>query len=90
MVLLREVDEFGARALAERIRAGIESARIDHGGQTIAMTVSSGVAGSHAEDGDINDTIERADRGLYMAKNTGRNRVFLMPWTAAIQSRSAA
>jgi hypothetical protein len=35
-------------------------------------TVSIDVAVADSADRDIDDTIERADRGLYMAKNTGR------------------
>jgi diguanylate cyclase (GGDEF)-like protein len=90
VVLLREVDELSARAFADRLRIAIEEAGIAYGGQAISVTVSIGVAVAHAADRDINDTIERADRGLYMAKNTGRNRVFFMPATPEVAGRHAA
>jgi diguanylate cyclase (GGDEF)-like protein len=90
VVLLREVDEPNARAFAERVRVVIEQATINYGGNAIKVTVSIGVAAASAVDRDINDTIERADRGLYMAKNTGRNRVFFMPATPETQGRHAA
>jgi diguanylate cyclase (GGDEF)-like protein len=90
VVLLREVDELNARAFADRVRAVIESAAVTYGSDAIKLTVSIGVATANAADRDINDTIERADRGLYMAKNTGRNRVFFMPAETDVPSRHAA
>lgn len=90
VVLLREVDELSARAFAERIRSVIEQTPVDYGSQTINVTVSIGLALANSADRDIDDTIERADRGLYMAKSTGRNRVFFMPATPEAQSRHAA
>ena len=90
VVLLREVDELSARAFADRLRVAIEETSIEYGSQPINVTVSIGVALAHAADRDINDTIERADRGLYMAKNTGRNRVFFMPASPEAPSRHAA
>jgi diguanylate cyclase (GGDEF)-like protein len=90
VVLLREVDELSVRAFADRLRGVIEQAPIIYGGAAIKVTVSVGVAVANAADRDINDTIERADRGLYMAKHTGRNRVFFMPATPEDQGRHAA
>jgi diguanylate cyclase (GGDEF)-like protein len=90
VVLLREVDEIGARNFAERVRLAVAAAEIAHGNDIIKVTVSIGVAVANRADRDIEDTIERADRGLYMAKNTGRNRVFFMPATGDVPSRAAA
>jgi diguanylate cyclase (GGDEF)-like protein len=90
VVLLREVDEIGARNLAERIRLAVEATEIACGDNVVKITVSIGAAVANAADRDIEDTIERADRGLYMAKNTGRNRVFYMPATGDVPSRHAA
>ncbi|MGH6769405.1 MAG: sensor domain-containing diguanylate cyclase [Xanthobacteraceae bacterium] len=90
VVLLREVDEIAARNLAERVRHAVEATEITCGGDVIKVTVSIGVAVANAADRDIEDTIERADRGLYMAKNTGRNRVFFMPVAQDVPSRDAA
>lgn len=79
VVLLREVDEENARRLAERIRQRIEQAPVVFGQTAIGVSVSIGVALAAEHDRDIDDVIERADKGLYMAKNTGRNRIFFMP-----------
>jgi diguanylate cyclase (GGDEF)-like protein len=62
--------------LADRIRASIQSATIKHGNVVIPITVSVGLALFEESDRDVQDVIERADQGLYVAKKTGRNRTF--------------
>jgi len=79
VVLLREIDQENAMLLAERIRNSIEQATIQHGETRIAATVSIGVAINADVDRDVQDMIERADQGLYIAKKSGRNRTVLMP-----------
>lgn len=79
VVLLREVDEEMARELAERIRTSIEASVIGYGRETLRVTVSIGIAVASEIDRDIADVIERADQGLYLAKNIGRNRTFFTP-----------
>jgi diguanylate cyclase (GGDEF)-like protein len=78
VVLLREVDEQGARELGARIRERVAAEPVGYGGIEIRLTVSIGVTCADKTDRDIQDTVERADRALYMAKNTGRNRVFTL------------
>lgn len=79
VVLLREIDQETAVLLADRIRTSIESARVTHENVVIPITVSVGLALFDENDRDVQDVIERADQGLYVAKKTGRNRTFLMP-----------
>jgi diguanylate cyclase (GGDEF)-like protein len=72
IVLLPMTDKRGALTAAERLRARIEQHAFY---RRKRLTVSVGVAG-FPEDGD---TVERllgcVDEALYMAKNTGRNRI---------------
>jgi diguanylate cyclase (GGDEF)-like protein len=76
VVLLRETDLGNAFLLAERIRHQIGSGVVEARGQTIVnVTASIGLALAHSDDRDIADVIERADRALYLAKTSGRNRV---------------
>jgi diguanylate cyclase (GGDEF)-like protein len=79
VVLLREIDQETAVLLAERIRGSIEQVTITHGEASFAATVSIGVAINASGDRDVQDMIERADQGLYIAKKSGRNRTVLMP-----------
>jgi diguanylate cyclase (GGDEF)-like protein len=90
VMLLREVDEESARALATRIQEKIAVSPIGFGSKQIPVTVSIGVALVAQCDRDVSDTIERADRGLYMAKNTGRNRVFFYPLASEAAALAAA
>ena len=89
VVLLREIDQETAVLLANRIRTSIESATVRHGDIVIPITVSVGLALFDERDRDVQDVIERADQGLYVAKKTGRNRTFLMPATDERAARAA-
>ena len=89
VVLLREIDQDTAVLLADRIRASIESAAVCHGDIVIPITVSVGLALFDESDRDVQDVIERADQGLYVAKKNGRNRTFLMPATDERAARAA-
>jgi diguanylate cyclase (GGDEF)-like protein len=68
-----------ARLAGERLRRAIEDeafvAKLKNGGQTLALTVSVGVATLGAKDGLFEDLLGRADQALYAAKENGRNRV---------------
>jgi diguanylate cyclase (GGDEF)-like protein len=63
-------------ALAEILRGAVENRRLDHPDNPVGfVTISAGVALSHAGT-DTPDTLyARADEALYEAKRTGRNRV---------------
>jgi diguanylate cyclase (GGDEF)-like protein len=62
-------------AVAERIRSNFEAAALAVGANTLAATVSVGVAMSIDPSRNLADLIEAADRALYRAKANGRNRV---------------
>lgn len=89
VVLLREADEHTAQVLGDRIRRAVELAIIGEGEIRLSVTVSVGVALIADSDRDVQDMIERADQALYVAKNTGRNRCFVMPATEERGFRAA-
>lgn len=74
LAILPETGPTDALALAERLRATVESTRVVlPGGRRLGITVSIGVDTSI--DADIGDRLARADSALYAAKDAGRNRV---------------
>jgi diguanylate cyclase (GGDEF)-like protein len=77
-VLLPDTDLAGAVAVAERIRSAIVTLNIAHRGNPAGIvTVSAGVDAFDvvSESDAPKALIEAADRALYEAKNSGRNRV---------------
>ncbi len=65
----------GGAAVAERIRAQLESYSVDiGGGRSVKVTTSCGVAYCNEND-TLDGLIQRADKYLYEAKHGGRNRV---------------
>lgn len=63
----------GARTIAERIRAAVETA--PHPGIERPVTISVGIATFPAHAGDFPALLKQADEALYRAKALGRNRV---------------
>jgi len=64
----------GVLLSAERLRQAIEANPILHSGAAIRITVSLGVA-LHRPGDSLAQFIARADKSLYQAKKTGKNRV---------------
>lgn len=60
---------------AERIRAAVESARMEKDGVPLSPTISIGVAAFPADAERVLDLTAAADRALYRAKAQGKNRV---------------
>lgn len=76
VVILRGIDKDGAVQLSERIRDSVESSPLQFEGQTIAKTVSIGVATLKDANYDSPKAlIDAADHLLYAAKEGGRNQV---------------
>lgn len=74
-VVLPEIGEMGALALAEQLRASIERLS-PFGDDTQGITASIGAATVvNHEEGSIESLLNAADRALYLAKRTGRNCV---------------
>jgi len=78
VLLLPDCDGDNARAIAEETLERIRALQLPHqGNATGIVTVSAGVAVLDAvSEGDLAESlIGRADKALYLAKSTGRNRV---------------
>jgi len=75
IVFLSETPLKGALVVAERIRDAVAATHLEIDGKQVGCTVSIGVA-CYPEDGlTLNAIALRADRAMYQAKQSGRNRV---------------
>lgn len=72
-------DGDAARRLGERIRDAVERGSLDCNGRTVRLTVSIGVAPRLPEEQQPAAAVERADKALYTAKRSGRNKVCVAP-----------
>ena len=79
VLLLYDITSKNAMKVAENMRKIIEELETVYENQTIKFTVSFGVAqfDTFKDDNNIEHTIVRADKALYEAKNSGRNKVVL-------------
>ncbi|MGE0109073.1 MAG: diguanylate cyclase [Bdellovibrionales bacterium] len=74
-VLLPETGLTAAQEVAERILQHVQETPIKAGRKTVHCTTSLGVAHMTIKDKSIDDILVRADKALYKAKETGRNRI---------------
>jgi len=74
-VILPEVALSGAHVVAERIRSSTEKHKIKIRDEKVNVTISVGIATYPDDAITSEDFIDRADKALYLAKRTGRNKV---------------
>ena len=74
-VIMRDCTEDEAMQLAERLRRLVASTQFVYGGQQLPVTISLGVTGFNRQRHTRStELVEEADRCLYEAKRSGRNR----------------
>lgn len=73
VLCLPDTPKNGALEVAERIREALEPIKIPTNDGTLQITISLGVTESK-NDQKVEDTLRRADRALYRAKENGRNQ----------------
>ncbi len=74
VALLPETEEKEAITVAERVLRELQQRAFDHGGQSLTLSFSAGVA-EFANDNSIDNWIRRADTRLYRSKQRGGGRV---------------
>ncbi len=74
-LVLPGMTEDAAVGLAEAIRADVAQACAAVAGQSVGVTISTGVAGSDRQGADLHGLLGLADQALYQAKDDGRDRV---------------
>lgn len=76
MILLPGLENSEVEKLSERLRSVIEKNAITVNEHGIKVTVSIGIACWSDDFKDVDQWFQQADQSLYLAKNSGRNRVF--------------
>lgn len=74
MALLSDTDAEGGAVFANKVREHVKKSKFMYKGERIAVTVSAGVY-SRKETISVKETINAADKFLYVAKQNGRDRV---------------
>ena len=77
VVLMPGIDEAGAQAAAERLRAAVAGTPFAVSAGPLPLSVSVGVATVQQPGSAPRDALQRADRALYAAKEAGRDRVVM-------------
>jgi diguanylate cyclase (GGDEF)-like protein len=75
IVLLPETPPKGALDVAERVREAVAALAVDVEGARVSTSVSIGMASFPEDGGSLDALALHADRALYEAKQSGRNRV---------------
>ncbi|MBU4514714.1 MAG: diguanylate cyclase [Proteobacteria bacterium] len=73
--MLLNTNDSVARIVAERVRESVERLSVNVGGKEIPFTISIGLVSFLGGSNTLDDRMKMADKALYRAKESGRNRV---------------
>ena len=76
IVLLPMVSEEQVLQIAENIRSSVQKTKFNENNFTFSVTISIGIA-KYNNNTTSNDVISLADKALYEAKQTGRNKIII-------------
>jgi diguanylate cyclase (GGDEF)-like protein len=88
-LVLREIMPGRAEMIAERIRKAFEEREIHIDDEALKCTVSIGVAAGRSTALDFDAMLSAADKALYAAKRSGRNRVELASHLETVPAETA-
>lgn len=74
-ILLHKTSRDGAKVIAEKIRKRVAEKNFVFKGNSIEVTISIGISSLDAKNKYIDELYKEADKKLYEAKESGRNRV---------------
>jgi len=74
VIVLPSILKTEARMIAETLRVKLQNMNVIVGADTVRVTGSFGVA-CHTDSFDLETVLKRADKAMYSAKQTGRNKV---------------
>ncbi len=77
LIVLPETSASLAYLIAERIRVGVEAARMECAGKELSITITCGVS-SYDFNNSINDNVNEADKAMYLGKKRGKNRTVII------------
>jgi len=77
VVLLQDLSETEMMHPLERLRNAIKTIPFRFKGQQVTITISIGATRFIEDDKDVTDAFERADKALYEAKSSGRDKVMI-------------
>lgn len=75
VVILPETPLAGAKIFCDRLRQAVEKLEFEFGGKQVRCTISIGISTYPDSAKEKKQLIELADKALYIAKESGRNRV---------------
>jgi len=75
IILLPFTNSIEALILAERMRANVESCKLEVNGKALSITISGGIASYPVNAQNSDDLISFADSALYRAKGAGKNNI---------------
>ena len=76
-ILLNNTNEQNAYLLAEKLRENIEKGIYKNEEVQIQITISLGISQLKQEDEELDYIISRADKALYIAKQSNRNKTII-------------
>lgn len=84
-MILPHTDVAGALALGQHVCSAVEALHLPHSGSTVGAHVTISIGATSVVPGRTDSMaalVETADKGLYEAKRTGKNRAVLHPYPA--------
>ncbi|NWF63806.1 MAG: diguanylate cyclase [Chloroflexi bacterium] len=79
VILLPDSDAKEAMKVLERIQQEFQSALVKAGDIELGISISAGIASIHRDMQQPDQLVTKADKALYAAKNSGRNRIVVSP-----------
>ena len=77
LLLLPDTDGVNGAKVVDGLRQSVEAMRVEYQGHVITVTMSAGVTQGLGRSDSWTAMMNRADRALYAAKSSGRNKVVL-------------